>query len=109
MMDRVVAGSDLNLAGWAKRITRKPTITVGSGRVGSVGLDRELLEASTSVEEKAHFAHLDRLIEMRERGDFDVIAVGRAIIANPDWPNKVRSGNAQTLVDYDVSHLGTLE
>ncbi|MFM0015444.1 hypothetical protein [Paraburkholderia sediminicola] len=27
-----------------------------------------------------------------ERGDFDLVAVGRALIANPDWPEKIRRG-----------------
>ena len=96
-------GSDLNLAGWAKHITGKPTITVGS-----VGLDKELLETIASAQQKAHFSHLQRLIEMRERGEFDLVAVGRAIIANPDWANKIKAGNSDSLIDYDMNCLGNL-
>ncbi|MFM0362303.1 hypothetical protein PQR35_15250 [Paraburkholderia sediminicola] len=39
-----------------------------------------------------------------ERGDFDLVAVGRALIANPDWPEKIRRGEA--LCPYARKHAG---
>jgi 2,4-dienoyl-CoA reductase-like NADH-dependent reductase (Old Yellow Enzyme family) len=41
-----------------------------------------------------------------ERGDFDLVAVGRALIANPDWPHRVRNGTP--LVPYSLNMLQTL-
>jgi hypothetical protein len=38
--DAEFEGSDLNLAGWTKKLTGKPTITVGS-----VGLDSDFLRS----------------------------------------------------------------
>ena len=29
---------------------------------------------------------------MLERGDFDLLAIGRALLVNADWVNKVRAG-----------------
>lgn len=84
-------GSDLNLAGWAKKLTGKPTITVGSVTIpgeGSGALD--------TVD-----AQLDRLEEMLARGDFDLVAVGRAILQNPEWVNAVRRGDAGELAPFD--------
>jgi 2,4-dienoyl-CoA reductase-like NADH-dependent reductase (Old Yellow Enzyme family) len=96
-------GSDLNLAGWAKKITGKPSITVGS-----VGLDRDLLETSPDPDVVASVAQLDRLFEMHARGDFDIVAVGRALIAEPDWPAKVQEGRYNELHSFDVGQLATL-
>ena len=45
---------------------------------------------------------------MMERGDFDLIAVGRALIVNPDWANKVRAGRLNELTPYDPKSLATL-
>jgi len=95
------SGSDLNLAGWTKKLTGKPTITVGS-----VGLDQDFITGFTKA--GAHTASLDRLIQMMERGDFDLVAVGRALIVNADWPHKVRSGRTGELKDYSPEALATL-
>jgi 2,4-dienoyl-CoA reductase-like NADH-dependent reductase (Old Yellow Enzyme family) len=80
------AGSELNLAGWVKKITGKPTMTVGS-----VGLDTELLTSLAG--EAANPASVDRVVEMLERGDFDLVGVGRALLVDPQWPVKIRTGD----------------
>ncbi|NQZ90832.1 MAG: alkene reductase [Moritella sp.] len=41
-----------------------------------------------------------------ENGDADLIAIGRPLIANPDYVEKVR--NNQTLVEFDNEHLNSL-
>lgn len=79
------AGSDLNLAGWTKKLSGVPTITVGS-----VGLNTDFI--TTFAQQGAQTAGIERLIEMLDRGDFDLVAVGRALIANPDWPKKIAAG-----------------
>jgi 2,4-dienoyl-CoA reductase-like NADH-dependent reductase (Old Yellow Enzyme family) len=45
---------------------------------------------------------------MMDRGDFDLVAVGRALIANPDWPKVVRSGDTAALKAYNKDLLATL-
>ncbi|MFA5525054.1 MAG: NADH:flavin oxidoreductase [Tissierellales bacterium] len=95
-------GSDLNLAGWAKKITGKPSITVGS-----VGLQRDMAEAM-SASDDTDTARIDRLIEMLERGDFDLVAVGRALIADPQWANKVKSGHMDDLKPFNPAILADL-
>lgn len=94
-------GSNMNLAGWVKQITGKPTISVGS-----VGLTEEFI--ATYREGTAEVAGIDELIERMEADEFDLIAVGRALIANPDWPNKVRDGRMDELVTYDKEMLNEL-
>lgn len=94
-------GSTLNLAGWVKKITNKPTISVGS-----VGLTEEFI--ATYREGVAEVAGIDELIERMEADEFDLIAVGRALIANPDWANKVRDGRMEELITYDREMLNEL-
>lgn len=78
------AGSELNLAGWTKKITGKPAITVGS-----VGLDSAF---PSPVTEKNQGDNIERVLERLEQGEFDLVAVGRALISDPAWPAKVQAG-----------------
>jgi 2,4-dienoyl-CoA reductase-like NADH-dependent reductase (Old Yellow Enzyme family) len=94
-------GSDLNLAAWTKKITGLPTITVGS-----VGLNNEFI--ATYQGQSAGPASLDKLIELFERGDFDLVAVGRALIVNPDWADKVRTGRFDDLKPFSLEALPVL-
>ena len=87
----------MNLAGWTKKITGKPTITVGS-----VSLDVDFMVSlgripapkaeSSDGNGDGRDIHFDRLLEMLARGDFDLVAVGRAMLADSSWAAKVRSG-----------------
>ncbi len=94
-------GSDLNFAGWAKKLIGKPTITVGS-----VGLSGEFIAAFAGESSKP--ASLDELLRRLDRGDFDLVAVGRALINDPLWVQKVREGRHDELLDFSPSALGTL-
>jgi 2,4-dienoyl-CoA reductase-like NADH-dependent reductase (Old Yellow Enzyme family) len=94
-------GSDLNFAGWAKKITGKPTITVGS-----VGLSGEFVAAYAGEASKP--ASLDELIRRLERGDFDLVAVGRAVLQDPHWAVKIREGRTSELMDFDRSAMAVL-
>jgi len=93
------AGSPLTLAGWTRKITDKTTIAVGS-----VGLDRahetKGLEAQARYE--ARPASLERLLEMLDRKEFDLAAVGRAILIDPAWVHKVRVGAFDELRPYST-------
>lgn len=94
-------GSDLNFAGWAKKLIGKPTITVGS-----VGLSGEFIAAFGGESSKP--ASLDELLRRLDRGDFDLVAVGRALINDPQWVQKVRDGRNAELLDFSPAALGTL-
>lgn len=97
------AGSDLNLAGWAKTLTGKPSMTVGS-----VSLDIDFMTTLFVRGTRAGIAGIDRLLAMLERGDFDLVGVGRALLADPDWSHKVREGRIETLVPFEPKMLGSL-
>ena len=87
------AHSKLNLAGWTKEITGKPSISVGS-----VGLDQEFI--SSFQGQDAGVANFDDLIERMEQDQFDLIAIGRALLSNPDWVNKVKQGQLDQLKPF---------
>lgn len=94
-------GSTLNFAGWTKKITGKPTISVGS-----VGLNEEFI--ATFAGGEAQPASLDQLLGRMEADEFDLIAIGRALIANPDWVQRVKAGEFADLKPYDKSILKDL-
>ncbi len=94
-------GSDLNFAGWAKKLTGVPTISVGS-----VGLKGDFFGSFRG--EGSETASLDTLIERMERDEFDLIAVGRALLQDPYWAQKVKEGRMDELEPYDGGALATL-
>ena len=97
-------GSDLNLAGWTRRITGKPAITVGS-----VGLSTDFIPApGETAFREAQPASLDELVRRLEADEFDLVAVGRALIANPDWAELVAGQRAADLKAFNVEMLGSL-
>jgi 2,4-dienoyl-CoA reductase-like NADH-dependent reductase (Old Yellow Enzyme family) len=94
-------GSDLNFAGWSKTLSGKPTITVGS-----VGLSGEF--TASFAGESSNAAPLDELLRRLDRGDFDLVAVGRALLQDPLWARKVHEGHMGELQDFSPAALATL-
>lgn len=96
-------GSDLNLAGWTRKLTGKPTITVGS-----VGLDGEFLQFMVKTDKVAEPASLENLLERLNKEEFDLVAVGRALLVDPDWALKVREGREQDILPFSREALTSL-
>ncbi|QRO02166.1 NADH:flavin oxidoreductase [Archangium violaceum] len=94
-------GSELNFAGWAKKLTGKPTITVGS-----VGLSGEFTAAFRGETSKP--ASLENLLVRLEREEFDLVAVGRALLSDAQWARKVREGRHGELQDFTKEALAKL-
>lgn len=89
----------LNFAGWAKKLTGAATISVGS-----VGLSGDFIAAFGG--ETSQPASLDELNRRVEAEEFDLIAVGRALISDPLWVSKLKNG--ASLSGFDPSALATL-
>lgn len=85
----------LNFAGWARKLTGARTISVGS-----VGLSGEFI-ASLLQGDRSGAAPLESLIRRMERDEFDLIAVGRALISDPAWAAKVKRNEWDDLQGYD--------
>jgi len=91
---------ELGLAGWTKKVTGLPVITVGS-----VGLDTAFLSKGDGA---ASFAGVERLVEQFEAGEFDLVAVGRALLADPEWVVKLLGGRSDEIVAYTHEHRKVL-
>ena len=94
-------GSDLNFAGWTKKLMGLPTITVGS-----VGLTGEFVAGMGG--ESSEAAPIDGLIERLEREEFDLVGVGRALLTDAEWPNKIREGRFDELKAFEQAHMLSL-
>ena len=100
-------GSDRGLAGWVKSVTDAAVIAVGS-----IGLDIDVMATLTGQEANPTGAsRLDELVRRFQRGDFDLVSVGRSQIGDPDWVAKMRDGRIpdirpfrrdDTSLDHDV-------
>ena len=91
----------LNFAGWAKKLTGAPTISVGS-----VGLTSEFFGAFKG--EASSIGPIDDLIRRMEADEFDMIAVGRALITDPNWVKKIQSGANDELLGFNAADLAAL-
>lgn len=82
----------IGLAGWTKKVTGRPVITVGS-----VGVDSVFLGGEIDQEQLNRF---DVLSEQFDRGEFDIVAVGRALLADPQWVNKIHDGRLSEITPF---------
>ena len=94
--DSVASGDRaLSLAGWTKKLTGLPVIAVGS-----VGLETQFRS-----EEQGQLiapAAVDRLVQQFETGEFDIVAIGRALLADPTWVGLLRDGNLAGFGGYNA-------
>lgn len=79
-------GSPMNLAGWTRKVTGKL-----SAVVGGIGLNLGYYDtiAGRTADAVVDFAPL---MERYERGEFDLVEVGRALLNDPQWARKLRVG-----------------
>jgi 2,4-dienoyl-CoA reductase-like NADH-dependent reductase (Old Yellow Enzyme family) len=95
-------GTDLNVAGWARKLVGRPVMTVGSVSLANDFFDSFEGNASQRSD------NLAELGQRLNRGDFDLVAVGRALLADPDWPRKVCNGAEADIVPFHPSALKEL-
>ena len=91
-------GSELNLAGWAKSMTDAGVITVGS-----VGLTLDAMDTAFT-DKPVHLdleAGLERLSSRFSAGEFDLVAVGRSMLNDQQWVNKIRDGKLSEIRPFN--------
>lgn len=96
-------GSTRTLAGWTKKITGKPTIAVGS-----VGIDQQFSLDLFSQSVRSQPQSVERVEGMLVDGELDLIAVGRAMLADADWARKIQAGDLSDIVPFSSESLATL-
>ncbi|KMQ76873.1 NADH:flavin oxidoreductase [Marinobacter subterrani] len=97
-------GSNLNLAGWTQKLSGKPTMSVGS-----VGLTEDFISGTfASKQEAVEKAGIDELVERMNNHEFELIAVGRALLQDPEWLVKVREGRLNEVESFAKKSLAKL-
>ncbi|WP_347954977.1 12-oxophytodienoate reductase [Gordonia aichiensis] len=90
------AGSDLSLAGWAKKLTGKAAMAVGSVGMPAGTMPTALATVARTSADAAAAAVPDHSIvgaaECVASGEFDLVAIGRLHLANPDLAARIRDG-----------------
>ncbi len=88
------SGSVLNLAGWAQKLTGKSAMTVGG-----IGISKGYYDTMGGAQ--AAVTNLDPLMERFNRGEFDLVGVGRSLLHDPQWAHKARIGSGFTEFSND--------
>lgn len=87
--DAEFEGSPLSLAGWVKKVLGVPTIVAGG--VGMTGDFIKTFGGETGSPEP-----VDAVAERLDAGEFDLVAVGRALLAEADWAERIRNGGERS-------------
>ncbi|MCM3172388.1 MULTISPECIES: NADH:flavin oxidoreductase [Paenibacillus] len=95
-------GSELNFAGWTKKLTGKPTITVGS-----IGLDGDFTSLFTEGKGAGNVG-IDGLVQRLQNNEFDLVAIGRALLVDPAWAKKIQEGRIDDLIPFTREALTEL-
>ncbi len=93
-------GSPLNLSGWAKKLTGKVSMAIGG-----IGLDSGYYDSRRDGRSGGS-DNIRLLMARYERGEFDLVAVGRALLNEPTWAQLLRQG--QELPPFDEARLKEL-
>ena len=73
-------GSRLNLAGWTRLLTGRPAITEGA--VGLPGVQ------------------IEPLVQRLRASEFDLVSVGRALLADCEWGSKIRLAREDEIIPF---------
>ena len=97
-------GSNLNLAGWTQKLSGKPAMSVGS-----VGLTEDFISGTmASKQESVEQSGIDELAERMNNHEFELIAVGRALLQDPEWLTKIKEGRLGEVDDFARNSLTKL-
>ncbi|MEZ5470426.1 MAG: NADH:flavin oxidoreductase [Marinicella sp.] len=99
-------GSELNLAGWTKKLTGVPCITVGSVGLdgGFVDEEKRGMSAQSNVATE-QFAQIETALQA---GEYDLFAVGRCLLQDPEWVQKLKGEQFDAMKPYSAESLKTL-
>ena len=89
-------GSDRTLAGWTRYLTGLPVIAIGS-----VGVSAPFF--ASPDEDVQRTLTLAPLVGLLRRGEFDLVALGRAVLADPEWASKLAGARLTEIRPYDKS------
>jgi len=91
--------SNLNLSACVKQLSKIPVIAVGS-----VGLDKDFIKLYEGDHE-AKIGNFDKLFNTFENDSFDMIAIGRALLSDPNLIEKLENSNFKDMVPFDKRYV----
>ena len=94
--------SDLSLAGWTRSITDAPVIAVGG--IGLTADTHDDIERNTDLRSTGEDG-LRELVRRFDLGEFDLVSVGRSLIADPEWVCKIREGRYAEVRGFEPRHI----
>jgi 2,4-dienoyl-CoA reductase-like NADH-dependent reductase (Old Yellow Enzyme family) len=96
--------SSLNLAGWTQKLSGKPAMSVGS-----VGLTDDFISGTfASKKDAVDQSGIDELVQRMASGEFELVAVGRALLQDPEWLLKVKEGRIDMVEPFAKKSLAKL-
>ena len=87
-------GSEENLAYWTQKISGLPTITVGSVGLESKG------DGFINMTSFANPVDIGQAIKDVNEEKYDLVAVGRALLADPEWVIKMKENRMNDVIPY---------
>ncbi|MBV8063592.1 MAG: 12-oxophytodienoate reductase, partial [Nevskia sp.] len=87
--------SPLNLAGWTRKLTGKLSMAVGGVGFNTGYYDTMAGKTADAV------VDFDPLLERFNRGEFDLVEVGRALLHDAEWTRKLRDGGSFSPFDKE--------
>lgn len=101
--DPAFADDPRPLAAWVRELSGRPVMTVGSVTLGTD------LKAPTGRSYAAvDLGQIAVLEEGLRAGRFDLVAIGRALLANPDWVRLVEEGRPEELRAFERRYIEEL-
>ena len=88
----IFANSPLGFAGWVRKITGLPVMAAGG-----IGMSGDIIK--TFAGETGRALPVDDAARRVEEGEFDLVGIGRALVADPEWPRKIARGQTKDLRD----------
>jgi 2,4-dienoyl-CoA reductase-like NADH-dependent reductase (Old Yellow Enzyme family) len=77
--------------------------------VGSVGLTEDFISGTfASTQEAVEKAGIDELVQRMNNHEFELIAVGRALLQDPEWLIKVKEGRLNEVESFANKSLAKL-
>ncbi|WP_321390680.1 hypothetical protein [Emcibacter sp.] len=94
--DPVYEGSPLNISAWTRKLVDRPVVMVGG-----TGVRRERHESALKPPQVVD--NVDEIMERFAAGEFDFLAIGRALLNDPNWLQRARTG--EPFLDFNPACL----
>ncbi|MCI2285775.1 hypothetical protein L3081_23340 [Colwellia sp. MSW7] len=77
--------------------------------MGSVGLDSDFTgEGSMDLSGTSNPTGIDGLLERLNNEEFDLVAIGRALLVDPNWVNKIKEQKEDEIAPFNKEALTSL-